>query len=307
VKNPTTLTAVTDTEIIGPAGDDVGPITVELRDQDGAVMEGATVTFTVDTGGGSVDDLEVETDAQGQASTTWTFGNTGAQSLTASVGGLDVTFTGTIAEVNVADNNQRALVGTSLLTDMVLTVTDENSDPLENAKLTLIAANANDTLTVGAETGATIEVETDVNGEITLDWELSTTVGTHTVTVRGGTNMATLIAVAQQPTTIVLFDGNDPMQSADNLDPLTDPIIAQLNDQNAQPIVGATLQFATANADSTLQIGAGAADDTVTGATDVNGRVSAIWVMGSVDGLHTATVTVVGFAGVTNAFTATAL
>ena len=83
---------------------------------------------------------------------------------------------------------------------MVLTVTDENSDPIANATVTLVAANANDVLTVGSDTGSTIEVETDVNGEITLDWELSTTVGTHTVAVRGVTDMATLTAVAQQPT-----------------------------------------------------------------------------------------------------------
>jgi hypothetical protein len=306
----TTFKSVGETSMVGSAGDTLGPITVELRDQNDARIQGATVTFAVTAGDGSVNEESVETNAQGQASTYWTLGATGAQELVASVGGLEVTFTATIGTLTVTSGNaQRALVSTSLLDPIVLTVTDENSDPAPNVGVILVANNADDELTVDGDSGTTAFAVTDANGEISIDWELSTTMGAHSVTVRsGGVNLATLTATAQQPTTLVKVSGDSPVQSANNGVALMAPIVAQLNDQNGILIEGAELQFATANTDSTLEIGGNGAAATVTGDTDAAGQVSAVWTMGSVDGAHTAMVTVVGFAGVTGiTFNATAL
>jgi hypothetical protein len=69
---------------------------VEVRDQLNAPVEGATVTFAVQGGGGSVPFSSVATDLDGRATPgAWRFGAAGPQSLGASVaGGAPVTFSG---------------------------------------------------------------------------------------------------------------------------------------------------------------------------------------------------------------------
>lgn len=73
------------------------PITVTLRDQFGATMEGITVTWSSATGSGSASATTTSTDGSGQASVSWTLGDSpGTHQLTATVSGLDpVTFTAT--------------------------------------------------------------------------------------------------------------------------------------------------------------------------------------------------------------------
>ncbi|MCA9737804.1 MAG: Ig-like domain-containing protein [Gemmatimonadetes bacterium] len=81
----------------GEAGDPL-PIspTVEVKDALGAPVVGASVTFEVVGGGGTVATQTVLTGATGRASTTWTLGGTvGAQTLRARVGTLEVEFTAT--------------------------------------------------------------------------------------------------------------------------------------------------------------------------------------------------------------------
>ena len=73
------------------------PISVRVRDQDGDVMSGATVTWTVASGGGSVSAATSTTNATGDATVTWTLGATpGANTLTAAIAnGQSVTITAT--------------------------------------------------------------------------------------------------------------------------------------------------------------------------------------------------------------------
>ncbi len=66
---------------------------VERVDANGLPVSGATVSWTVDSGG-SVSPTSTTTDANGQSSVTWTLGSTkGAQHVTATSGGLSFTFT----------------------------------------------------------------------------------------------------------------------------------------------------------------------------------------------------------------------
>ncbi len=79
------------------------PLVVKATASDGVGVAGASVTFAVVTGGGSVGSAAVTTDASGLASTTWTLGaDPGAQSVTASAAGLTgspLTFTATARSV----------------------------------------------------------------------------------------------------------------------------------------------------------------------------------------------------------------
>ncbi|WKW13206.1 Ig-like domain-containing protein [Pseudogemmatithrix spongiicola] len=73
------------------------PLTVVVRDGFGNPVSGASVTWAITTGGGSLGATTSVTDSDGRASTTWTLGNgAGAQSATASVATLtDVVFSAT--------------------------------------------------------------------------------------------------------------------------------------------------------------------------------------------------------------------
>ena len=78
------------------------PFTVEVRDQNGAPLEGVPVTFVVRTGFGTLSHPTSTTDAAGQASTTVRFGDTpGEFAVEVSVAGIDepVVFTVTATPV----------------------------------------------------------------------------------------------------------------------------------------------------------------------------------------------------------------
>lgn len=77
---------------------------VQLKDEYGNPVAGATVTFTVATGGGTVTGGSVTTDANGVATVGgWTLGQTsGAQTLRAVSGSLSTTFTATAGGCSVS-------------------------------------------------------------------------------------------------------------------------------------------------------------------------------------------------------------
>ncbi len=72
------------------------PFVVSVFDQTGAAFAGATVAFTVTSGGGSLSTTTATTDENGRAAATLTLGLAGTNTVTASVPDLDpVTFTAT--------------------------------------------------------------------------------------------------------------------------------------------------------------------------------------------------------------------
>jgi len=85
-----TLQALSSTALAGITGTPASPSpTVVVEDAFGNPVAGVSVTFTPGTGSGSVGSGSVTTGADGQASTTWTYGLTaGGQTLDASVDGL---------------------------------------------------------------------------------------------------------------------------------------------------------------------------------------------------------------------------
>jgi hypothetical protein len=88
---------VSGSEQVAFAGETLAdPVVVLVKDQGGAAVAGAPVTFTAD-GGGSANPGSVTSDANGEASTSWTLGEPlGPQALSASItGGASATLTAT--------------------------------------------------------------------------------------------------------------------------------------------------------------------------------------------------------------------
>ena len=157
---PQTLTPVTYYEQEGPAGTQLAePFVVEIRDQDGFPLAGATVTYAITAGDGTLSVESATTDANGRASTTLTLGRTpGTNIVRATVAGLEpVTFTatglavpGTLAKLS--GDEQQAAAGTALSEPFVVEVRDQNGAVLPGAVVTFSVLGDGGTLSVDADT-----------------------------------------------------------------------------------------------------------------------------------------------------------
>lgn len=92
---PTTMASANGTLSMAGCGGALVPDTpvVVVRDQNGGLVRGATVTFNVTGGGGSLSKTTVTTNNFGQAGTAWTLGASGTQTLSATAGAATATFT----------------------------------------------------------------------------------------------------------------------------------------------------------------------------------------------------------------------
>jgi hypothetical protein len=157
---------------------------VIVRDQNGDPFPGATVTFSVGSGGGSVIGGNVTTDVNGVAAVgQWTLGTgVGLNSLTAHSGSLSLTFTtngvaGPAARLVIsAGNSQTAPPATRLPTSPTVVVEDANGNPKEGVIVTFAVASGG-----GSVTGAT--ATSNVLGVATVGgWTLGPAQGPNTLT-----------------------------------------------------------------------------------------------------------------------------
>jgi protocatechuate 3,4-dioxygenase beta subunit len=160
------------------------PVTVKVTDNGGLAVSGATVTFSVRQGGGSVSTSSTVSGATGTASTVWTMGSQmGPQQLIAFLNGaivLDSTvFTATAtngpaAQINIdAGDTQRGTVGTALGTLVSAKVTDLSGNPVPNAPVTWTVVSG------GGQIIATRQT-TDSTGRSFATWTLGTIGGAQT-------------------------------------------------------------------------------------------------------------------------------
>ena len=94
------------------------PFVIEVRDENGSVLEGIPVTFTITAGGGALSVTHTATDGNGKAESRFTLGtNLGTNTVSVSAAGIEgtVTFTA-VAEgpIDIPDAALRAAVETAL-------------------------------------------------------------------------------------------------------------------------------------------------------------------------------------------------
>ena len=160
------------------------PLVVQVT-SGAAAVSGATVTFAVASGGGSVGTPSAVTGANGQAQTTWTLGATvGTQTVTASIAGASpATFTATAqptsGAANVAllvGNSQPGLVGYGVNWRPAVLVTDVNNAPVANATVTFAVQSGGGSVTGGTAT-------TNASGIAQVaKWKLGASAGVNTLT-----------------------------------------------------------------------------------------------------------------------------
>jgi hypothetical protein len=177
---PASMLKVSSDPPSAPAGGNVDSIVVRVVDQYGNSVTGATVTFAVTSGGGSVSPTTVATGANGQAAARWIVGSSPntMNTATATLDGVSTTITfgltsGLAVSVVRFSSREYVVDSTAAITPAVTTV-DPQGNTLDGAGFTLSVRSAA-TATVsggtvtGARTGQTFLIATSVDNPSAKD------------------------------------------------------------------------------------------------------------------------------------------
>lgn len=284
------------------------PLVVRVEDETGSALAGATVAWTVVSGGGTVAPATSTTGADGQAQSRLTLGpNAGANQVRASVTGtpLQVTFTATGQEpppsvtpaalVILSGNNQTGTAGTTLPDSLKVQVRNADGVSLPNIPVTWAVTAGGGSL--GVASGSS-----DEDGIMANAWTLGANAGANTVTatvVGAGTITATFSATAVAdlvPASIQIATGNN--QSAAVNTALANPLVARVRNALNQDLQNVTVTWTVTAGGGTL----GAATST----TDAQGLASNTYTVGGSAGANTIRAAVQSNTAINVDFTATA-
>ena len=278
------------------------PFVVEVRDQNGDDYQGATVTFAVTAGGGTLSSTSVTTGSGGRASSTLTLGSTaGTNTVTATVSGIIpfVTFTATATAealvattfVRISGNAQTGTVGKELDNPFVAEVQDQNGDGLSGITVSFA-------VTIGGGTVSATSVTTNSNGQASTTLTLGSAAGSNRVvaSASGITQTRNFNATGQATVATTVVEVSGDSQAGDTDAALPHPFIVEVRDQDGDALSGATVAFAVTAGGGTLSV------TSVT--TNASGRAQTTLTLGSTAGTNTVTATVSGITAIT--FTATA-
>ncbi len=181
---PTSMVKVDGDTQTGTVGTALGTsLVVQVNDQNGAAMQGVSVSFSVTSGGGSFSAASSNTNSSGQASSDWTLGTTsGAQVARVSVTsspGINTDFSATAdadvpaALTLVGGDMQTGLVSQPLANPIEVKVEDQFGNGVSNQPVTF-------SLLSGAGSLGTTDANTDADGLARTTWTLGPNTGTQT-------------------------------------------------------------------------------------------------------------------------------
>ena len=258
---PTALAILLDDYQTGLPGKALAnPFVVEVRDQNGDLLEGVTVTFSVSAGGGSLSHTSVDTDADGLAQTTLTLGSKpGANTVTASAEGISQS---TVFNVEaslpppvatslsiVSGGNQTGLTGEALVNPFVIDVRDQYDDPMAGVTVTFAVSEGGGSL-------SHTSIDTDADGLAQTTLTLGSKPGANTVTASAeGISQSTVFNVeASLPppvaTSLSIVSGGN--QTGLTGEALVNPFVIEVRDQYDDPMAGVTVTFAVSEGGGSL-------------------------------------------------------
>ena len=186
---PTRLVAVSGDGQTGIVGNVLAaPLVVRVLDQNGGVMSGRTVSFSVTPSDGSLNPTNGTTDSNGQTQTELTLGSTtGTYTVTATVGTLTTRWTATATSrltptrlVAVSGDGQTGTVGNVLAAPLVVRVLNQNGGVMSGRTVSFSVTPSDGSLNPTSG-------NTDSDGETQTELTLGSTPGTYTVTATVGT------------------------------------------------------------------------------------------------------------------------
>ena len=179
------------------------PVSVRVTDAGGIAVAGATVSFAVRQGGGTVSTASSISDSTGIATSVWTLGALlGAQQLVALLGhGADSVVFAAVATVGapahillVSGNGQVRRSDQVLVNPLVVEVTDAAGKPLPGASVVFAQGVANPDGFTSAN-----PVSTGSDGTASVTWTLGKNAGNSTVA------MSVVASLAVAPSALVTF------------------------------------------------------------------------------------------------------
>ena len=311
-QEPHSLTKVSGEGQEGPVSTQLAkPFVVSVLDEDGAAIAGASVTFSVTAGGGTLSSATATTDANGRARSTLTLGNQpGLNTVTTTVAELEsVTFTASGYAIpqsltKVSGEGQEGPASTQLDEPFVVSVLDEDGAAIAGASVTF-------SVTAGGGTLSSATATTDANGRARSTLTLGNQPGTNTVTATvAGLESVTFTASGYAtPHSLTKVSGED--QEGPASTQLDAPFVVSVLDQDGAAIAGASVTFSVTAGEGVLSSTTdanpcivGSSTSSTTATTDANGQAATRLTLGSEPGSNTVAATVEGLEPVT--FTATA-
>lgn len=277
-------------------------LTVSVTDGTGNPMAGVPITWTVQSGGGSISNADPETGANGLATATFTLGPAvGQQTVQASTpGASSVVFTEeatappqpTLTLSIASGDGQSAPAGTILPQKLIVFAGDGNGNPVGGAPV-------NWTVLTGGGIIVSSDATTGANGFATATLKLGSTTGPQTVeaSTPGATPVVfTADATGTQQPTLFLSIVNGDGQSGPAGSTLPRHLAVKITDANGNPIGGAFLTY-------TVTSGGGSVQNAMPG-TGPRGIAETDWTLGPVIGTQTVEVSYPGADPIV--FTATA-
>ena len=254
----------------------VRPVVI-VRDAFNNPTPGVAVTFTT-PGNGSIEGASQTTNAGGIATVGgWTLGNTGTDTLRATVTGSGISSNPAIftavstaqppvpTTFELTPATPFALTAIGATRQITAVAKDQNGDPLVDAGVTWTTSNAA-AVTVGT-TGLATAVANG-SADVTATWE--------------GLTASVTVTVAQAATQVVKVSGDAQNDTVDQT--LSQPLVVQVNDANGYPIEGVNVGFAAA-------AGSGSVGSAAT-MTNASGQAQTTWTLGIVAGGQSASATV---------------
>ncbi|MCH8254198.1 MAG: Ig-like domain-containing protein, partial [Gemmatimonadetes bacterium] len=205
---PTAIVKVDGDTQTGTVGTALGTsLVVQVNDQNGAAMQGVSVSFSVTSGGGSHSAASSNTNSSGQASSDWTLGTTsGAQVARVSVTsntGINTDFSATAdadvpaALTLVGGDMQTGLVSQLLANPIEVKVEDQFGNGVSNQPVTF-------SITSGAGSQGTTDANTGADGLASTTWTLGPGTGTQTAAATAAGLTGSPIAFTAIATTLSL-------------------------------------------------------------------------------------------------------
>lgn len=285
-----------------PAGEALAsPLVVRVTDAFGNPIPGIPITWTA-IGGGSVSEQSTASDATGRSSVMRTLGGTSGEQFTQAssegLAGSPVTFThaatpGSAAGVAiVSGDDQSGVPGSQLPEPLVVRVTDGAGNAVSGAAVTWIVTGGGGTLAPPTST-------TDAAGNASSIWTLGSVPGANAAeAVVSGVGQASFsaTAVAGGPDEIRILSGDQ--QTGQVGQRLGADLVVLVLDEADNPMAGVPVAWQV--------VEGGGSVEPATGTTDVGGRASVRWTLGSSPGTNRLTASVSGVGSVTFQATATA-
>lgn len=206
---PSTMTIVSGNNQSGTPGQQLpAPLTVKVTDNNGALLSGAALTWTVVSGSATLTNTSSVTDSNGVGSAKVTLGNSlGPVQIKVSTGAVSQTFSLSIAAPVasmhlVSGGGQTAAASAPFAQPIVVQVLDAAGGPVSGLN---VAFN----VTTGAATLSSPTATTDAQGNASVNVKAGNTPGNVIVTATAGAISATaaLTITGTGPTSLVFLNG----------------------------------------------------------------------------------------------------